>query len=940
MIKDNKIYLQYKEYESLYGQTRRPAIVRYRKKDPTNSGQGSYSTDVICTLYIDGKTDADEIENLRVEKNSCSLVISPFEKNSCSLVIVSPFHSDDDGFEMYDLEARAFNEFSVDDWVCLFHDTSEFHRMGDKLSFANLAIALERFQINVPTIVEALSFFREDVRTRLLDFINYIAYGLSVQKIKQIAELNNALGNSTQLFFPIILEDAAKQFGIEYEHFSVHSLVDKLFEECENQDIDNPCGFVRVIQWLQDEEKNITLEELEAGFAYLGEDKRVAAIKRYFYDVKRGAFQYNKTSLKAFSSQNYQYYSTLRYIFEKWPGNRNVSTEFLLDCLNTYQETKQQEFQVTNGVLDWAIRKAELLGRQIDMKFYDWLCYCQGGIVLDKAFRGFAEFYIQYELDELMFEEDSLMANTTTILRRHCEQSYHTVAKLNYNEQTGEYFHYRDSKKPYYYENRVYENLWRGRKPEDIDFFRQFVNCSECVLIISPYMLEDSAYEVAGQEVAEAKRRALTQYCEQLSHEEKRLVLDESLGIIKRDPSSGEPIFKIVRVLENRWKLKDNNDIDNLVLTKNTKECEYMFFTEEMIKEPLKLENLEQFLLSHYKTLTPFISDRANAELVRMFAFPIKMKAFMNEDAQLGISLGVDEAEVKRRVKARLVELFGESLECDYEQSLYELAQSASQYGRDGDRDKCFGKKIKYYYRNQEIYCAPDLSDLPNTLTGRKCAICQGDMCFVTSIKKEPEWSEYTLIHILEIIGYNVLEDTEAGFIPNQVYNRFVNQINVAIRFYKRLVCKKCGHILFPAREHGYKRFKCLLPSCTEYNKEVYLNYCHECKKGLIDSRDTKQCPNGLYICPYCKSCCSNELFESMALRYKRQGRNPPAFISRSIGKGHKDFNMVFCPNCGTQMTEFVDSNSGKRELKCLACNPIDENGSFDNNAVSLDPWA
>lgn len=68
MIKDNKIYLQYKEYESLYGQTRRPAIVRYRKKDPTNSGQGSYSTDVICTLYIDGKTDADEIENLRVEK--------------------------------------------------------------------------------------------------------------------------------------------------------------------------------------------------------------------------------------------------------------------------------------------------------------------------------------------------------------------------------------------------------------------------------------------------------------------------------------------------------------------------------------------------------------------------------------------------------------------------------------------------------------------------------------------------------------------------------------------------------------------------------------------------------------------------------------------------------------------------------------------------------
>lgn len=939
MIKDNKIYLYYEGYESRFGQARRPAVVRYSKRVPFNNRYGDNDTTILCTVFIDGKSDTTGFyRNGRVGSDAYSLVM------------VTPFRSDDNALKDYNLEAIKFNANSVDDWCCLFHDTSEFQRMGDKMAYANLAIALGKFQINTDVVLNALYSFCEEVRSRIIGLINYVAYGLSVSKIQQITEINGAVGSTVQLFFPSPLEEAAQQYDLEYNDLCVHNLVDKLFELAKESELDNPTGLNRFIQWLNNDSISISVQELDAFFPYLSEEKRSTAIRRYFYDVKRNVLSYDSETLKVFSSQNYQYYSSLRYVFEKWPGNRNVSTEFLLDCLDTYRETNQQQFQISDGILDWAIQKAIELNRPVEMGFYDWLCYCQGGVVINKEFKGFAEFYIQYELDELMFEEDSLMANITTILRRHCEQSYHTVAKLNYNEQTGEYFHYRDSKKPYYYENRVYENLWRGREPEDIDFFRQFVDCSECVLIISPYMLEDSAYEVAGQEVAEAKRRALTQYCEQLSHEEKRLVLDESLGIIKRDPSSGEPIFKIVCVLENRWRLKDNNDIDNLVLTKNTKECEYMFFTEEMIKEPLKLENFEQFLLSYYKTLTPFISDRENVELVRMFAFPIKMKACMNEAAQLGISPGVDEAEVKRRVKARLVELFGESLECDYEQSLYELAQTDSQYGRREKSLECFVKKIKHYYRKREIYCAPDLSDLPNTLTDRKCAICQGDMCFVTSIKKEPEWSEYTLIHILEIIGYNVLEDTEAGFIPNQVYNQFVNQINKAIRFYKRLTCRECGHILFPAQLKGHTRFKCLLPACSEYNKEVYLNYCYDCKKGIIDSRDTKQCPNGLYICPTCNSCCSNKFFESMALKYQRQGRHIPVFISRNAGKGHKELNMVFCPQCGTQKTDYVDG-AGNHELRCLTCHPIeedqapsfDENGSIQfsgGNGENLDPWA
>lgn len=184
-------------------------------------------------------------------------------------------------------------------------------------------------------------------------------------------------------------------------------------------------------------------------------------------------------------------------------------------------------------------------------------------------------------------------------------------------------------------------------------------------------------------------------------------------------------------------------------------------------------------------------------------------------------------------------------------------------------------------------------------------------------------------MHILEIIGYHVLEETEAGLIPNPVYNQFVNQINKAVGFSKRLVCKDCGHILFPAQKQGHSKFKCLLLSCPEYNKEVYLNYCHDCKKGIIDSRDTKPCPNGMYICPSCGSCCSNNYFEFMADKYRVLGKKIPLFISRNIGNGHRDRNMFFCHKCGAQKVDVVDK-SGNHEWRCLACDPLkDEDAAY-----------
>lgn len=823
MIKDNKIYFEYEGYIDRFGHSRRPALVRHSRKEVRGYHYNDSEEIEIVTLFIDGKTIENALEDGDEQY-----------RDDYAIVLLELDYSRQRELPTNDMVARPFDANSKDDWFCLFYDTSEFNRMGDRLAYAIIAIALDKYFLSLPILKEALNMLQEPAKTQILDLIKYVSYGLSINKIGQVNELCRFYGRPADSFYPEILVDAAKQYGIPYSTCCVHSLVDKLFEQTEISEIENPSSFTRFMQWLDDDTISISLQELDTCFAYLGEEKRNTAIRRYFLDVKNGVFNYDSQSLNAFSSQNYQYYSTQRYIFECWPRNRNVSTEFLLDCLKTYEQTNQERFQISDGILDWAIQKSIEVNRPIEMNFHDWLCYCQGGILLNKSFRGFANFEIQYELDDFAFEEESLRKSIHSIVWKHCTRLYHVETVPRVEPKTGAPIVDKKTLKPLTSEKKVFDNRWRANNQEDQKYVNLFVN----------------------------------------------------------------------------WDKKPAEESDSNV------------FTPEMVDYSIVRSRVEQYLADKYGTVTPYISERHSDDIVKMFSYEIGMKVILDNEVTLGENPGVDESVLKQRVRERIVELFGETLECEYNTENYRAALKDSLFRLTGESEQCFERREKMYRWERRIYCAPEITDLPNLLTGRKCADCQKDMCFVTCIKKTPDWKEYKLIHILEIIGYHVLEETEAGLIPNPVYNQFVNQINKAVRFSKRLVCKDCGHILFPTRKQGHSKFKCLSLSCPEYNKEVYLNYCHDCKKGIIDSRDTKQCPNGMYICPSCGSCCSDNYFEFMADKYRVLGKKIPLFISRNIGNGHRDRNMFFCHKCGARMVDVADK-SEKPDWRCLACDPL-----------------
>ena len=851
MIKDNRIYFEYEGYENRFHGARRPALIRFSKKSIRGTRFNDEEEIDIVSLYIDGK----------VLENSLDYRDKSF-RDPYAVVLVEPNQSSQRESSSFNIVARPFNPNSMEDWWYLFYDSSEFHRMGDGLAYAIIAVAFDKYNLNLQAITQAVRSFGEPKRGQVVELIKSATYGLSINKINHVNDLLRTLGNPSILFFPPILVDAAKQYEISYEDLCVHSLVDQIFKRAAETTIKRPRGFSRFIQWLNDDSISISTQELETCFAFLDESNRSLAIRRYFLDVKKGVLHYDVQSLSAFSSQNYKYYSTIRYIFEGWPGARNVSTEFLLDCLNTYEKTNQERFQVSNGILDWAVQKSIEVNRPIELNFNDWLCYCEGGILINPDFCGFANFEIKYELDDYAFENESIKNSITSLIDQFCEQLYHTEEINQIDPITGEPVINPKTNKIITIPKVVYEDRWRIRNKRDEEYLNLFVN----------------------------------------------------------------------------WDKKPDTEPRDGV------------FTPEMIDYSIVRGNVENYLTEKYGDITPFVSERHPDKIVKMFAYEIGMRVIMYDDVTLGEDLGIDVSEVKQNMRNRMVELFGATLEREYDPSIYHRALVDSLFRTTGNSKQCFKKREKTYRWERSVYCAPKLAEIPNLLTGRKCADCLNDICFLTSIKKDPDWKKYTLIHILEIIGYKVLEDTEAGLIPNQVYNQFVSQINNAIRFVKRLICRECGHILFPAKKEGHSKYKCLMPSCTEYNKEVYLNFCYDCKKGIIDSRDTKQCPNHLYICPSCNSCCSNEYFEKQAEKYRLLGRRVPLFISNYMGNGHKDRHMVFCHKCGSQKVDYTDKE-GHHELRCLTCNPIQESdtlpyemipeyGPIEDNNLDLDPWA
>lgn len=169
-------------------------------------------------------------------------------------------------------------------------------------------------------------------------------------------------------------------------------------------------------------------------------------------------------------------------------------------------------------------------------------------------------------------------------------------------------------------------------------------------------------------------------------------------------------------------------------------------------------------------------------------------------------------------------------------------------------------------------FCDGRVSNKSHQMFNRKFWWCANQPCFQNceTIHNPNQWEDYTILDFLLILGFTV-DETKSNpkdFVPKGEYYKFISLLNRFNRLLEKIYCHECDEILYPVQSSHFAaytvvRFCCENNKCGEHKKVVYLNHCLNGKcNSIIDSRVSKKCPNGLYICETCGSCCSHSFFQ------------------------------------------------------------------------------
>lgn len=224
-------------------------------------------------------------------------------------------------------------------------------------------------------------------------------------------------------------------------------------------------------------------------------------------------------------------------------------------------------------------------------------------------------------------------------------------------------------------------------------------------------------------------------------------------------------------------------------------------------------------------------------------------------------------------------------------------------------------------------FCEGRAANKPHAIHNKTFWWCAGQACFdkCETIHTTAEWEQYTLLDFLEILHIDTNEHNIIGdLVSRGHYYHFIGLVNRFNRLLSKIYCNDCDEILFPHdtghfAAYNVVRFTCHNSGCKSHGIPVYLNHClnGQCN-SIIDSRISKKCTHGLYICDQCGSCCSHSMFERRLAGLRTVGGYiHPEMLHRVEHKlGHLGRAEYFCHNCGNEMEERDED-----VFSCISCN-------------------
>lgn len=784
----------------------------------------------------------------------CKLPIDAFGKQNINKTTVMLI------IDITNSTAHSFSPSSIEDWEKVFYSYTRriYSNQNDNYSIIYLLWCLYNQELYETIFEQAL----REIKSKALDLIHAIlpkiAICLSISKQNGIKRVLSHFGINYDIYDPKTLHEAynAQQgFKQTYDKLGLFEKIDFIFSTVglpyyvTSMPI-MPQGYnkketykgnnilLSTKEWLEKSDYNFTDDRnLIIWFQFLSTDIQLNIIRRYFKAIYEGKAVFSSKFVQNLkSNEEYEIFAIFRHCISEPLTPIKLIVPLLCDCLLTLNETKGQNLQTYNGILDLAIRRCDINYPKVDFGLEKIFPTCNGGATCNPSFKGFAKISCTYKLKDSDLSDSNLWHLVNDIFGR-CKQ----VSFIEENKQ---------------------------HAPNYICTVEEKSQYIELLNLFTDLHFTYNAYSSYTHDIFK-----------------KNILLDKfrnnikTLGIKHEYGYTFDKLSTIYNMIIDRCFSKDfiqvspykdvflNTDLNLYNL--NFQKADFNSTKEEI--EKIKRENRAKEAQKVYQLVIQSLDRHPNGTKVseEVYLFKYTPKLFANLVTEYHYQKGAEE----------------DSYSCNFIQH--------------------------YNHMKFTRFCAPTYEPVQHFVTGLPYFWCRGNICFKNCLDKQSvdlcaSYKDYTLFHMSEIMGYSKLCHTPAGYEPNVTFRKFSALINRVYTIFKRLRCTECGSLMFPVIEMGFNRhdfYACNNQLCSLNTKSTYLNYCYKCR-GLIDSRDTKQCPNGWYICPNCLSCCNDELIEKCIGKFVIAHKPIPLSLLNQRHNGHNDKNKFFCPRCGTELIE------------------------------------
>lgn len=801
---------------------------------------------------------------------------------------------------------------SVQDYIiCLNSCINRSQNKEDKYYFLEILWLLDKTFIDISHLKEAINQYDSRYIPRILETLRHIGHCLSVKKQNILKKVCISLNGLYDVYMPQMLTEAVQflQKETDPDKKNLFQLIDEFFEDGFGVAYADKIGktnnpLLQLVCWFSNENKLADYNTLIPLFALMSEKTRLDIVKRYFHDVRCGNTTFDVRLLQQFVNNKFDDFIRYRYCTEIPSEKVILTVPLLCDNIITLYNSNGGAFQTFDGILDFAITHCNQAHPDINFDLARIIPTCEHSAVYNTDFKGFVDYQLIRKLNTSKLTDENLLIIIRSILDKYGQRLSYPICKYD-NDKIIDTTIFEKCKSVFkdkttngssqQYKNecsgigyKFYEDKWRVNN-ERTEILKTFISSD------SSLRKTDSLYYVDIQDVSVDTLRKYV------------------ISLPQKFQMVGEDEFLVPSYKEETY---------DLFLIKTLSEILRM----RIVPQKGALVGLRFDVFGYWKEIYTTLSDDEKCDS-RGEAFKKALSVFKEKESNEVYRRTV--VSLKKELKTN--EYNGEYFELKYDRQ--QLVRLISRYYfketlKDDDDDTRRNFLTLSYTGNFKPYCAPTLSEANNPAIDLPFFWCRGKECFHNNLAdqtlaEQNDWQHYTLYHMVEIIGFPKLHMTPGGYEPDNVVRVFIAVANKAMQKFKRLKCRGCGHLMFTDKSGRFNRhnyYSCINPICPEARIPVYLNYCYKCKKGLIDSRDTKRCPNGWYICPTCLACCDDEQYERQAQRYRILNSPVPERIARMLGHGHNDKGEYFCPDCGGPIEFVMDERYGEERRGCPRC--------------------